>query len=325
MRRVLIAVAILAVTALPSFADDAASQPACRSMQQHTELRQEMMRNPDRLLMRGYHENLMTFGHILADVARGSDTVPPDLARTAVAEMRHSVQQIEMHRPMAMRTLPAKIKQDDMQKVMDQHLIDIKTHLTQLEELTRSNRVPSQEVLKHLQPIFEGCQKMGCGAMRDQGRNRCWMQEKKGTRDCGRPMGMADGGGGCGGCLQCMGMKPPGGHPAMQEMVQEMKHQDAEMASQVKKMQHASGDKKVDLMAGIVAELVQRSADVTSHMDKMQHHMMHNRPGMHQGCADCATVPPPPPGTPMYRDGEGPYDESDYDTDDVETDDVVGY
>jgi hypothetical protein len=321
MRRVLIAIAIVTVTALPSFAGAQPPAPA-KTMQQHPQMRQELMRNPEHLLMVGYRKNLMTFGHILENVARQGDTVPADLARTAVAEMRHSVDQIEKFRPVAQRAMPAEMQQPGMQKMMDQHLVDVKTHLRQLDDLSRSDRIPSQDVLKHLQPIFEGCQKMGCGAMHNKG--RC--QEMQG--------GQGKGGCGCedrphmkGGSMDCghsMGMQKPGGHPAMQEMVQKMKQQDAEMASQVKRMQHAPKDKKVDVMAGIVAQLVQQRADFTSHIEKMQHHMMQRHPGMHRNCADCAAVPPPPPGTPTYGSGEGP-DEEDVDTDDVDTGDVVGY
>lgn len=277
------------------------------------------MRNPEHLLMMGYRKNLMTFGHILENVARQGDTVPADLARTAVAEMRHSVDQIEKYRPVAQRAMPAEMQQPDMQKMMDQHLVDVKTHLRQLDDLSRSDRIPSQEVLKHLQPIFEGCQKMGCGPMHNRGTGMQGEQRKGGG--CVQMQGMN---GGCADCRESMGMQARGGGPAMQEMVQKMKQQDAEMASQVKRMQHAPKDKKIDIMAGIVSQLVQQRADFTSHIEKMQHHMMQHHPGMHRNCADCAAVPPPPPGTPMYRNGEGP-DEEDVDTDDVDTDDVVGY
>lgn len=276
------------------------------------------MRNPQHLLMMGYRKSLMNFGHILESVARQGDTVPADVARTAVAEMRHSVDQIEKLRPMAQRAMPAEMQQPDMQKMMDQHLVDVKTHLRQLDDLSRSERIPSQEVLKHLQPIFEGCQKMGCGPMHNRGMQG---EQSKGGYGCEQ---MQATNGGCADCRESRGMQARGGGPAMQEMVQKMKQQDAEMAGQVKRMQQAPKDKKVDIMAGIVAQLVQQRADFTSHIRKMQHHMMQHHPGAHRNCADCAAVPPPPPGAQKYRCGEGP-DEEEVDTDDVDTDDVIGY
>lgn len=287
------------------------------------------MRNPEHLLMMGYHRNLMTFGRILEKVARQGETVPPDVARAAVAEMRRSVDEIEKHRPMAMRGMPAEMQQGEMQKMMDQHLVDVKSHLRQLEDLSKSDRIPSQEVLKHTEAIFAGCQKMGCGrgAMHGKGMHCGGMQGAKERGDCSCDQHcMGTGPGGC--ADHPMAMGPVGGHPGMQDMVQRMKRQDTELQSQVRKMQQARKDKKVDLMAGIVAQLVQQRAELTSHMEKMQTHMMHRQSGEPQECCEgTAAVPPPPPGARLFKNGAGPDEEGegDLDSDDVEVDEVVGY
>jgi hypothetical protein len=321
MRRVLIAIAILVVTALPSFAADASGPdpggncPDKRGaggpmMQHHPEMKQEMMRSPQHLLMMAYHKNVMIFGQALAKVARQGETVPREFARTAIAEMRRSVEELEKYRAEAMPNMPAGTKErGEMQRMMDQHLVDVKTHLRQLEELTRSDRIPSQEVLRHLNSIFEGCDRMGCGQMHGGGMH------------CGEMHGK----GGCG-CGEKMGMMPAGGPQMMHDLVQKMKAQDADMARQVENMRQAPRDKKVDIMAGIVTQLVQQRHDLTAHMEKMQHHMMHRDRGMHpgiqHGCAEGAQVPPPPPGTPMFRNGEGPDEEPDMDMDDMDMDEV---
>lgn len=168
MKMVLIAIAVAVVTVQPSFA---AEVPATGSsgtmkqlMQKHPEMKREMMDSPQHLLMMAYHNNVVTFGHILNEMAEQGPTVPADFARTAIAEMRRGTEEIEKYRAQSMRNLPADMKGgSDVHKVMDQHLVNVKTHLNQLETLAKSDRIQSQEVSKHLQFIFEGCEGMDCG------------------------------------------------------------------------------------------------------------------------------------------------------------------
>jgi hypothetical protein len=53
--------------------------------------------------------------------------------------------------------------------MMDQHLVDVKAHLRELENLARADRIPSQEVIKHLDAMIEGCEGMDCGMMPGKG------------------------------------------------------------------------------------------------------------------------------------------------------------
>lgn len=179
MKRILIAIAVLAVTVLSSQAADVgapdmnrttpdvkASQPDMKGTMKHGMHRgmpKEMMRNPQHLLVMAYHKNVLTFGHMLEMAARQGETVPREVARTAIAEMRRSTEEMEKYRAAAMRDMPADMKDHgDMKKKMDQHLIEVKTHLRQLEDLAKNDRIQSQEVLKHLQFLKE-CEGMGCG------------------------------------------------------------------------------------------------------------------------------------------------------------------
>jgi hypothetical protein len=181
MKRLAIAIAVLAVTAaVPSFGQSDQMAPGSqdgagmhRMMQ--PEMRGQMMRNPQHLLMMAYHKNVMNFARVLDKAARQGETVPPDLARTAVAEMRRSVDEVEKLR--AGQKFPA-----DMQKMMDQHLVAVKTHLRDLEELSKSARIPSQEVLKHTQVLLGGCDGAQCDlgpgkGMRGRGMSGRWMHK----------------------------------------------------------------------------------------------------------------------------------------------------
>lgn len=308
MRRVLIALAILAVTASLSFAAD--QRPAMRGQQgmmgqmmhQNPEMMQQMRRNPQHLLMRAYHRNVMNFGHALGNVARQGETVPPQFARTAIAEMRRNIEEMEKYRAESMATLPAGMKgRGEMQKMMDEHLVNVKKELRQLEDLAKSDRIPSQEVLKHLRAMFEQCGDMGYGQM--QG----------GAPYCGGGRG-----GYCGhGCNGKMMPMMQERRQMMQQMTERMKAQDAEMSRKVDEMKKAPRDQKMDRLAEIVAQLVQQRAEMTAHMERMQNHMMPAQQGYPQ------YAPPPPPNTPMFRNGQGPDDddEVDMDMDEMEMDD----
>ena len=265
MKRMLIAMAVLAVTALPSFAADAPTADMTgnspdmggmrRMMQQHPGMKKEMMRNPQHLLMMAYHRNLINFGRTLEKTARQGELVQREVARTAIAEMRRSVDEMEKYRAGAMATMPADMKPGEMHKMMDQHLVTVKTQLRELEDLTKSDRIKSQDVIKHLQPILAGCEEMDCGMGGGRGMYGRGMYGKRGMRGCG--------------CQQAM----PEHHEMMEGILQKMKGQDAELGKQVEQMTRAPRDQKVDLMADIVAKLVQQRAAMTANMEKMQKHM----------------------------------------------------
>jgi hypothetical protein len=59
----------------------------------------------------------------------------------------------------------------------------------------------------------------------------------------------------------------------MDEMMEKVKRQDAELAQLVQRMQQASGQAKLDLVAETVATMVQQRAELTEDMEKM-HDMM---------------------------------------------------
>jgi hypothetical protein len=173
MNRMLVAIAALVIF-LPAFSTQLQAHETPGSMRQmmrqHPEMKKEMMANPQHMLMMAYHSNMMTFSHKLMKVARQGETVPREFARTAIAEMRRSTEEMERYRAEAMRNVPADVKEHgDMQKMMDQHMVAVKTHLRELEDLARADRIPSQDVMKHLDAMIEECDGMDCGMMPGKG------------------------------------------------------------------------------------------------------------------------------------------------------------
>lgn len=216
-------------------------------------MNQMMMPTPSHLLMRAYHRNVANFAQTLYQAAEQGPSVPASLARTAVAEMRRSVEEMEKQRATALAEM--RLPQQ-RQKVMDEHLVQVKTHLRQLEELVQKERIDSGPVKKELQSIFMDCGGAGCGTGPGPGR---WGRQGQGAYG-GMP--------GCG----CRAGNPD--HAMMMDdMMEKVKRQDAELAQLVQRMQQASGQAKLDLVAETVTTMVQQRAELTEDMENM-HEMM---------------------------------------------------
>jgi hypothetical protein len=76
-----------------------------------------------------------------------------------------------------------------------------------------------------------------------------------------------------------------------QKMMEEMKAQDAELTEQVAKMNSASGDQKIGLMAGILTRMVEQRSAMTGRMEamkaKMMKHMMQHMEMGKESMAKC--------------------------------------
>lgn len=272
MKKVLLTVALFALTAIPFVSgvqanDEVRRTPGTAAGKDSTSamnrpMRKAMMGNPQHQLMMAYHKNVVIFGRALENVAKQGETVPPVFARTAIAEMRRSTEEMEKYRAGALASMP-EMQRGNMQKMMDEHLVNVKTHLRQLEELSQGDRIPSQEVLTHLQAIFKG----PGGMMHGRGPGG---------------MGMRGGCAGCysGGCPQCGSGQEmmPQHRQMMQQMTQRLKAQDAELIQRVEKMKRAPRDKKLDQLADIVTTIVQQRAAMTSQMEKMQRQTLNAAP-----------------------------------------------
>jgi len=268
VKRILPLVTILVLAAAPSFAAQpsthgthgaaaAESRTADGNVQTHRvppgpATGKQMTQNSGHLLMMAYHRNVANFGQTLYRAAGQGATVPAPLARAAVAEMRRSTEEMEKQRALAMRDMQVN---PDRQKMMDEHIVQVKTHLRQLEELVKNDRIDSGEVRKLLQAIFEECEGAGCETMPGP------MHERQS----------------CGHC-QC---RPMPGHAAMmQKMMQQVKTQDAELAELVQEMQGASRDRQLDLVVEAVTTMVEQRAELGAEMERMQRQMMRMHGGM---------------------------------------------
>ncbi len=236
LRTTITALAILAVTALPSLAADA-PEPHMKAkmkqmMKEHPELKKEMMTNPHHILAMAYRKNVMTFGRALKREAQRGDTVPAHFARKAVDEMKRSQDQLEREHQEFLRSIPEKMKGEmgEMPKMMNEHFRKVDTNLARLNELVKGDRIESKDVLKELQPVLEGYHGMGMEKMHGE----------KGMR------------------------------------YEEMKAQDAQLAAEVARMNGAPEDKKVGIMADIITKLVEQRAAMNARMEQAHGHMMGN-------------------------------------------------
>ncbi|MBJ6749167.1 hypothetical protein JFN91_02965 [Geomonas sp. Red421] len=205
----------------------------------------QMMRSPQQQLMMAYHRNVANFGRLLYAAAEDGATVSPQLARVAVAEMRRSVDEMEKYRASVVGEVPP-----ERQRMMDEHLVQVKTHLRDLEQLVRQDRIDSDQVKRHVEPMLTGCGAPGCAPWQGAG------------------MGWRGG---------------PGGHGMMMEgMLQKVKAQDAELAALVQDMEQAPREKKLDLLSEIVARMVRQRAEMTDEMERNHREMMHRFGPMQQ-------------------------------------------
>lgn len=266
MKRISAAITVLALAALPAFGADLTAREAAAkgagngAMPDRREavpegegqaIRNQMLGDPEHLLMMGYHRNVANFGHILCQAADRGATVPARLARVSVAEMRRSVEEMEKCRAMALRERQG---HPERQKMMDEHLVQLKTNLRELETLAKSDKIDSEQVKKHLQQIFQECRGAGCDTMPGSARH-------------GMPGHRGPGG------WQYQQLMPEHGM-MMQRMLQKVKSQDAELAGMVQEMTKAPKERKLDLVVETVTRMVQQRADMTAEMERMQQEML---------------------------------------------------
>jgi hypothetical protein len=86
---------------------------------------------------------------------------------------------------------------------------------------------------------------------------------------------------------QCQEMKEQ-----KQKMKEEMKAQDAKLTAQIAKMNSAPEDKKLDLLAAVVTDMVEQRTAMAARMDKMHEEMMqHMMQHMQMGKESMAQCP----------------------------------
>jgi hypothetical protein len=246
--RAIVVSTILVTAATPVFAAGVSATDLKTKMQQvmqqNPELMHALMGNPNHRLAMAYRHNLMNFAVALKKLAQSSETIPGDVARTAVGEMKRSADLLEKQHDAVLRTLSAEKKGQlqDLPKLMQQHLADIRTRLDHLDQLAKKEQVPSAEVLKDLAFLTEQCR-----------------------------MGGMHGG---------MMRRGPGN--GMHMMMQEEREGDAELQDLVKRMNDAPEAQKVGIMAEIVNRLVEQKTEMNDSDGMFPHgsHPMMQHPQM---------------------------------------------
>lgn len=304
------------------------SQPPGR---QHG-MMQTMMNNPKHLLAMGYHKNLVTFARMLKRAARQGDTVPKDFARAAITEMRRSADQMEIYHEEASRTLPPDVKAQhaEMVKMMAAHLAQIRDELTQLDTLSKGERVDSRQVLQHLDALLAGCGGMSaaagiCGGNQGGHGRGHGGAGYGGCRDCGCASGCGCGNG-CGDGHHHGGHGMPQNRDLMQQrqqMMERMKQQDAEIARLVDRMNSAPQEAKQAIMADIITRIVRQHEGMAAHMEKMQGHQQRQ---MMQGAGAMAPclegMPQTSDDTELGEDDQEGMDDQDFDSEENDPDEM---
>lgn len=246
----ILSLTLLSLVALPSFAADAPPRIMKQQMKQlmlkDPQLMKEIMADPNHALAMAYRKNLLSFAKALKMAATQGDTVSPQVAQTAVGEMKRSADLLEKQHSAVLSSLPEEKRSrlGDLPKLMDQHLVDVKAGIRNLEKLAKADPVPSKALMDVLQKLSAACE--------------------------------AD--------MHGMRMDGPHGMMPHHDMMG-ADARDAELLDLVKRMKEASGAEKTDIMADILGRLVHERAEMMPSMHGGYPHGMNMvRPQCAQGC-----------------------------------------
>ncbi len=129
-----------------------------------------MKQEPHHLLAMAYKDNLVNFAKALRHHAADAKAVNPEFARTAVAEMKRSFDQMQQHHQDHMKTMDEKMKAQmaDMMKQMDAHHSAIQEDLAALDKEVQTSAPDSKSISKYVAEILKHCDgmsKMHAGTM----------------------------------------------------------------------------------------------------------------------------------------------------------------
>ncbi|HWI41197.1 MAG TPA: hypothetical protein VNX25_06870 [Verrucomicrobiae bacterium] len=180
-----IAVIIAAVAALSAGTVQGAEQATAQAHQKMKQLmadpalKKQLMGNPHHTLAMFYVHSLKSFAQGLKMAAKQQETVAPEVLKTAVEEMKRDLDQAEKHHKEMLASLPEETrnKVSEMAKMMEEHAANARTHLGHLEQLAGKEKIESKEVLKHLDLMMAGCDKMDM--MHGHGMSKKKQQQKK--------------------------------------------------------------------------------------------------------------------------------------------------
>ena len=114
---------------------------------------QMMMANePHHVLAMAYHQNLAAFAKVLHEQTARASSVNVEFARTAVAGMRGSFDQMKQHHQAHMQTMSAEMRakmsgqMSEMMQQMETHHTELNTQLTALEQEVQATTPDAKKV-----------------------------------------------------------------------------------------------------------------------------------------------------------------------------------
>jgi alpha-L-fucosidase len=161
---------ILAVIALMLFgsvvgAAQMEHQDSAQKPMQHDMSKMDMsamMNEPHHALAMAYMQNIGTFAKTLHDQAEGSSPLNAQFARSAVAEIRRSFDEMEKHHGehMKMMSDEMRTKMAEMMKTMEMHHAMLKDAVIALEKDVAADQPDSKQVAADSASILEHLDKM---------------------------------------------------------------------------------------------------------------------------------------------------------------------
>ena len=138
-----------------------------QDMMDMSAIRQE----PHQVLAMAYRDNLVTFAKALRHHAAEAQSVNPEFARPAVAEMKRSFDQMQQHHQDHMKTMDEamKARMADMMKQMDAHHSPIQEHLAVLDKEVHASAPHARSISQSIAGILKHCDgmsKMQAGTMK---------------------------------------------------------------------------------------------------------------------------------------------------------------
>jgi len=143
----------------------AIGQQGASGMPQHQQGMMDMSamkREPHHLLAMAYKDNLVNFAKALRQAAAEAKTVNSEFARSAVAEMKRSFDQMQQHHQDHIKAMAEQMKTHmaDMMKQMDAHHAAIKDHLAALDKEVHTAAADSKSISGHVAEILKQCDGM---------------------------------------------------------------------------------------------------------------------------------------------------------------------
>ena len=122
-----------------------------RKEMSHDHMMMDMASEPHHVLAMAYKDNLVSFAKALRQEAAKAKTVNLEFARTAVAEMKRSFDQMQEHHQDHMKTMDDKMKAQmaDMMKQMDAHHSAIQEHLAALDKEVQTSAPDAKSISNH--------------------------------------------------------------------------------------------------------------------------------------------------------------------------------